>query len=97
MSDVANALYPGHSLEIKALISQYPPIPVFVSDDVQDQQIFTEYSKAVSNWIFVLWNGEIAHLKALAKQKITITCVKGKLTKRITASNAKCPVGFKKA
>jgi hypothetical protein len=29
-------------------------------------------------------------------KKSTITCTKGKLTKKVTATNPKCPVGFKK-
>jgi hypothetical protein len=28
--------------------------------------------------------------------KKTITCVKGKVTKKVTAVNAKCPAGYKK-
>lgn len=31
-----------------------------------------------------------------SKKKTTITCVKGKLTKKITAMNPKCPKGYKK-
>jgi len=31
-----------------------------------------------------------------AKKKITITCVKGKTVKKVTAVNPKCPVGYKK-
>ena len=31
-----------------------------------------------------------------AAKKITITCVKGKLTKKVTAVNPKCPTGYKK-
>ena len=31
-----------------------------------------------------------------AKSKITITCTKSKLTKKVTAINPKCPAGFKK-
>jgi M6 family metalloprotease-like protein len=31
-----------------------------------------------------------------AKKKSTITCVKGKLTKKVTAVNPKCPKGYKK-
>jgi hypothetical protein len=31
-----------------------------------------------------------------AKKKVTITCVKGKLTKKVTAVNPKCPAGYKK-
>ena len=33
--------------------------------------------------------------KAAAKKKITITCVKGKLTKKVTAVKPKCPTGYK--
>ena len=31
-----------------------------------------------------------------AKKKTTITCVKGKITKKVTAVNPKCPAGYKK-
>jgi hypothetical protein len=40
-----------------------------------------------------------AKLKAeqlAAKKKITITCTKGKLTKKVTATSPKCPAGYKK-
>lgn len=43
---------------------------------------------------------EITKLKAVtakeAKSKATISCVKGKLTKKVTAVNPKCPSGYKK-
>jgi hypothetical protein len=32
----------------------------------------------------------------VATKKVTITCIKGKLTKKVTAVNPKCPVGYKK-
>ena len=31
-----------------------------------------------------------------AKMKTTITCIKGKITKKVTAVNPKCPAGYKK-
>ena len=38
-----------------------------------------------------------ARAKAAAeKKKTTITCTKGKLTKKVTAVNPKCPAGYKK-
>ena len=37
-----------------------------------------------------------ADAKAAKFKKITITCVKGKLSKKITAVSAKCPQGYKK-
>jgi hypothetical protein len=36
-----------------------------------------------------------ADAKAAAQKKKTITCVKGKLTKKVTAVKPKCPTGFK--
>jgi hypothetical protein len=32
---------------------------------------------------------------AVAKKKVTITCIKGKLTKKVTAVKPKCPAGYK--
>jgi hypothetical protein len=39
--------------------------------------------------------GAKAKLEA-SKKKITITCIKGKLTKKVSAVNPKCPKGYKK-
>ena len=39
---------------------------------------------------------EEAAAKAAAAKKTSITCVKGKLTKKVTALKPKCPTGFKK-
>jgi membrane protein involved in colicin uptake len=36
-----------------------------------------------------------ADAKAAALKKTTITCVKGKLTKKVTAVKPKCPSGYK--
>jgi hypothetical protein len=33
---------------------------------------------------------------AVAKKKSMITCVKGKLTKKVNAVSPKCPAGYKK-
>jgi len=37
-----------------------------------------------------------AEAKAAASKKVKITCVKGKLTKKVNAVNPKCPKGYKK-
>jgi membrane protein involved in colicin uptake len=36
-----------------------------------------------------------AEAKAAASKKTTITCIKGKLTKKVTAIKPKCPTGYK--
>ena len=39
---------------------------------------------------------EVSNAAAAALKKTTITCVKGKLTKKVTAVKPKCPTGYKK-
>jgi hypothetical protein len=39
---------------------------------------------------------KIAAAKLASAKKSTITCIKGKLTKKVTAVKPKCPVGYKK-
>jgi hypothetical protein len=34
--------------------------------------------------------------KPIAAKKTSITCIKGKTTKKVTAVNPKCPTGYKK-
>lgn len=36
-----------------------------------------------------------AQIKSLERLKVSITCIKGKLTKKLTSINPKCPTGFK--
>ena len=38
----------------------------------------------------------LENIKAKTAKKSTITCVKGKLTKKVTALKPKCPSGYKK-
>jgi regulator of protease activity HflC (stomatin/prohibitin superfamily) len=38
----------------------------------------------------------LAAAKTAALKKVTITCIKGKLTKKVTAAKPKCPAGYKK-
>ena len=38
----------------------------------------------------------LENIKAKTAKKTTITCIKGKVTKKVTAVNPKCPTGYKK-
>jgi hypothetical protein len=38
----------------------------------------------------------VATVKPAAAKKATITCIKGKTSKKVTAVNPKCPTGYKK-
>ena len=79
---------PGYANEIQGFLSE---IPV-----VDENLIFTE--EQLSNLIVL--RGESSKLisQIISKpRKITISCVKGKLNKKVTATNPKCPAGYRQA
>jgi hypothetical protein len=53
--------------------------------------LILSYSKTIS-----LLTTKILAPTKQSKGRLTITCIKGKLTKKVTAVNPKCPVGYKK-
>ena len=55
----------------------------------------TEAKKALEKAALELKAKQEADAKAAAAKKTTITCVKGKLTKKVTAVKPKCPSGYK--
>ena len=38
----------------------------------------------------------VAPVKIIPKKSVTITCIKGKVSKKIVGANPKCPTGYKK-
>jgi hypothetical protein len=61
-----------------------------LDEDAAQKSLLEAELKAVSE----LKARQDAAEKAVAK-KTTITCVKGKLTKKVTAIKPKCPTGYK--
>ena len=61
----------------------------------KQSELIKEAEKFVAEQIAVE-NAEGKAKVETAKKKLTITCVKGKLTKKVTAVNPKCPKGYKK-
>ena len=53
-------------------------------------------NNAMSKYVAVLEAAKAAAAKAAATKKITITCIKGKLTKKVTAVKPVCPTGYRK-
>jgi len=53
-------------------------------------------SSCVAEVTLLDFQREAIELMKLSSKKSTITCVKGKLTKKVTAVNPKCPSGYKK-
>lgn len=95
-SDVARCLYGFTSAPISAKIS-------VVSDSGENKFATTVISEK-DGWIKIAAYGftyssptiSVKLTQAKAATKTTITCVKGKLTKKITAVSPKCPAGYKK-
>ena len=78
---------PGYKVEIEQVQSQ---VPVLTSEF-----IFTE--DALNQLIGTRNNVAVLVSRIIANpRKITITCVKGKLTKKVTAVKPACPTGYRK-
>jgi hypothetical protein len=79
-------------------------LPAYVTTDAAKTVSYKIADGAISN--AEVLNGIVALIASITKQieqlqsvllpKKTITCVKGKSTKKVTAVNPKCPTGFKK-
>jgi hypothetical protein len=77
---------PGYQVEIEQVQSQVPILTLefIYTEDVLNQLLDTR------NNVAALVSRIIAN-----PRKITITCVKGKLTKKVIAAKPVCPVGYK--
>ena len=76
------------SIAPSALDCDYINVTTFNSELQSKERILTSLEGSITS--------AIATAKINAMKKKTITCVKGKLTKKVTAVNPKCPKGYKK-
>jgi S1-C subfamily serine protease len=89
-------LYPTSSTLLQGVIDNAPDyldcvyftLSTFDAELQSKRKILTAYELSV--------NSAIATAQMNATKKTTITCLKGKLTKKVTAVNPKCPAGYKK-
>jgi hypothetical protein len=89
--------YPSNS-EFARLMGQLPNS--LNCDNFQDKTFSTLVSSLDFNLSVIdsslTSTMKAADTKPVTTKKTTITCVKGKLTKKVTAINPKCPAGYKK-
>ena len=76
------------SIAPSALDCDYINVTTFNSELQSKERILTSLEGSITS--------TIATAQANAMKKRTITCVKGKLTKKIKAVKPKCPKGYKK-
>jgi len=100
-SDIARCLYGFSSAPIKAEIS--------ITSDEGEKKVATTIVNEKNGWLYLSAKGftfsaptinvKLSQEKVVApvaSKKITISCVKGKTTKKVTAVSPKCPAGYKK-
>jgi len=91
----AGVTYPSSSSIFNGIVNiapseldcNYINVSVFDSELQNKQRILATLEVSITNGI--------ATAQANANKKLTITCIKGKLSKKITAINPKCPKGYK--
>lgn len=93
-SDVARCLYGFSNAPVSATIA--------VQNEAGSVNVATKVVNEKGGWLklaaygFTFSNPKISIKLTQTKKKITITCVKGKLTKKISGTAPKCPSGYKK-
>jgi hypothetical protein len=97
-SDVARCLYGFNSAPIKASIQ--------IVNENGENSVATTVISEKDGWLKLGAYGftfssptlkvKLTQDKAISKKKLTISCVKGKVTKKVTGTSPKCPSGYKK-
>ena len=88
--------YPLSKTKFQNLLDLFPS--QLNCDYIELSSFDATYNSEVRLFATVTYSYEIAlqDAKVLATAKKTITCIKGKITKKVTAVNPKCPAGYKK-
>ena len=95
-AETAKSMFPKAAGILKSLLDRAPNELDcnYINLDTFDSELFNQ--QKLLNVFQIAIADAVSSAKVQATKKITITCVKGKLTKKITATNPKCPAGFKK-
>ena len=93
---IALSDYPKSKVNFQNLLDLFPE--ELNCDYIELSTFEATYNSEVRLFANVIGSYEtsLQAAKVLATTKTTITCVKGKLTKKVTAVNPKCPAGYKK-
>lgn len=92
----AKTLYPASELLLQGIIDNAPESIDCSYIDIETFDSELKGEKLLLKAFDSIAKSTIASAQSLSKKKVTITCVKGKLTKKVTAINPKCPTGYKK-
>ena len=92
----AKTLYPASELLLQGIIDSAPESIECSFIDIKTFDAQLKGEKMLLKAFESIAKSTISSAQTLSKKKVTITCVKGKLTRKVTAVNAKCPTGYKR-
>jgi hypothetical protein len=92
----AMTLYPASEMLLQGIIDNAPESIECSYIDVETFDAELKGEKMLLKAFESIAKSTITSAQNLSKKKVTITCVKGKLTKKVTGINPKCPSGYKK-
>ena len=92
----AKTLYPASEFLLQGIIDNAPESIDCSYIDIETFDAELKGEKMLFKAFESIAKSTITSAQTLSKKKVTITCVKGKLTKKVTAVNPKCPTGYKK-
>ncbi len=92
----AKTLYPASELLLQGTIDDAPESIECSFIDVETFDAELQGENTLLKAFKSIAKSAITRAQTLSKKKSTISCVNGKLTKKVTAVNPKCPTGFKK-
>jgi hypothetical protein len=88
--------FPASSNSFNGLLNNAPVVLDcnFINVSTFDAEITTK--RKILTTFEIATTTAIGNAQATANKRVTITCIKGKLIKKVTAINPKCPKGYKK-
>jgi hypothetical protein len=92
----AKTLYPASELLLQGMIDNAPESIDCSYIDVETFDAELRGEKLLLKAFDSIAKSTITRAQNLSKKKVTITCVKGKLTKKVTGVKPVCPKGYKK-
>ena len=92
----AKTLYPASGSLLQGIIDNAPESIDCSYIDVETFDAELKGEKMLLKAFESIASSTILNAKTLATKKTTITCVKGKLTKKVSAVKPVCPTGYKK-
>ena len=92
----AKTLYPVSELLLQGIIDNAPESIECSYIDVETFDAELKGEKMLFKAFESIAKSTITSAQTLSKKKVTITCVKGKVFKKVSAVSPKCPAGYKK-